>query len=400
MKRIALVAVVLILAMLLGCSPKTPIPLTPTQETPLIATVEDTTTVNNTPTQLPALPETTPPPIPTPASTTIPTPSPTPSPTPTPTPSPTPTGPYEGPLFDTHLHLAYILDTRLGSANWLLNYLDRGKVNWAIGFYTLPPDRASSRVTSIEPIIRATSSRVIPLLMPSSPSWSMLASGQYSEVVLQQYLQPQGLLQGVGEIVLTKPELQAVTFESPVMQTIFKVVNEMRGIVMIHPSNGSGTRTTELAEVEPSIQKYPDTIFLFHCSFNFDLIAPLMTKYPNVYYSMDFAGSFWVGGGSNLYPADTSLSNAQSFLASVNQVGIDRIVSQNLKSWTPRLRQYPDQIMWGTDLQDPWHFDDSVTDMVVKISREFIGGLPSDIQEKYAYKNALNVFGRFLPPNK
>ncbi len=172
---------------------------------------------------------------------------------------------------------------------------------------------------------------------------------------------------------------------------------------MIHPSNSSGLRPTEFAEVEPSIQKYPDTISLFHVSYNFDLVAQLMDKYPNVYYSMDYADSFWQGGVSALYPANASSSNAESFLAAVNEVGIESIVQTNLKNWIARLQRYPDRIMWGTDFGGDsslfWHFEDSVTDMVIRISREFIGRLPTDIQERYAYKNAQRVFGSFLTPN-
>ena len=58
--------------------------------------------------------------------------------------------------------------------------------------------------------------------------------------------------------------------------------------------------------------------------------------------------------------------------------------------------QYPDRIFWGTDFSEPWYFEGSVTDLVVSISRKFIGRLPADIREKYAYQNALQVFGRFL----
>ena len=131
--------------------------------------------------------------------------------------------------------------SRLKSAGDLLSYLDRGKVDWAIGFYVLPPDRSSPVVSAAEAIIRGTKSRVIPLLQPrpSNEGYSRFASGQYSETVLRQYLKPQGLLQGVGELVLYNPELQSVTFDSPVLQTVFQVVNESKGIVMIHPSTVS-----------------------------------------------------------------------------------------------------------------------------------------------------------------
>ncbi len=70
---------------------------------------------------------------------------------------------------------------------------------------------------------------------------------------------------------------------------------------------------------------------------------------------------------------------------------------------SPQRLQFPCLIRWGTDFAGDttlsWHFEDAVTDMVIRISREVIGKLPADLQEKYAYKNALNVFGRFLTPN-
>ncbi len=56
--------------------------------------------------------------------------------------------------------------------------------------------------------------------------------------------------------------------------------------------------------------------------------------------------------------------------------------------------------MWGTDLGDiNWHYDEAVTDAIIRISRQFIGRLPADIQEKYAYQNAQRVFVRFLSSN-
>jgi len=113
---------------------------------------------------------------------------------------------------------------------------------------------------------------------------------------------------------------------------------------------------------------------------------------------MDFVGSFRLGKGVSVGAAAGS-ENAESFLAGVNQIGLDDIVEHNLRDLAPMLQQYPDRIFWGTDLADPWTFDESVTDVVVRISRQFIGRLPADIQEKYAYQNALRVFGRFLSSN-
>ena len=89
----------------------------------------------------------------------------------------------------------------------------------------------------------------------------------------------------------------------------------------------------------------------------------------------------------------------ESFLAGVNRIGLDYIVERNLQDLAPLLQQYPDRIFWGIDFSEPWHFEQSVTDLVVRISRQFIGRLPDDIQEKYAYQNAQRVFGRFFLSN-
>ena len=191
-----------------------------------------------------------------------------------------------------------------------------------------------------------------------------------------------------------------MTFDSPHMQTIFQLVNEAKGIVMIHFSSGAraGERPTELTEIEPSIRKYPDAIFLFHSIRTFDVVAQLMSEYPNVYFSMDFVGSFRLGRGVSL-GASAGSKNAESFLAAVNQTGLDYIVARNLRDLAPLLQQYPDRIFWGTDLSEPWHFEEPVTDVAISISRQFIGQLPADIQEKYAYQNAQRAFGRFLSSN-
>jgi len=289
---------------------------------------------------------------------------------------------------------------RLKSAEDLLSYLDRNKVEGAIGFYSLAPNKSSSLVAAkAEVIIKGTRSRVIPLIMLIKGEF---VSGQYNETVLRQYLQPQGLLQGVGEIGLYSGETQNVTFDDPVMQTVFQVVNELKGIVMVHPSTmGMGGRLTELAEVEPSIRKYPDAIFLFHGNQEvFNMVAQLMSKYPNVYYTYDAnIFSSGPGGGSLVTPLpDAAAETAEHFLAEVNRIGSDRLVEVGLAKVALKIQQYPDRIMWGTDLAFPWHFEEPVTDVVISLSRQLIGRLPADIQEKYAYKNAQRVFGRFLTP--
>jgi predicted TIM-barrel fold metal-dependent hydrolase len=100
----------------------------------------------------------------------------------------------------------------------------------------------------------------------------------------------------------------------------------------------------------------------------------------------------WIFAGGNPLDAD----NAESFLTKPNRIVSDRLVEQGLIKLAPLLQQYPDRIFWGTDLGQSWHFEESVTDVVISLSREIIGKLPADIQEKNAYQNAQRVFGHFL----
>lgn len=333
------------------------------------------------------------------------TPTITPAPTTKPAPSPTVVGFYSGPLFDTHLHMGSI--QKSWAAEGLPSYLQQRKVDWAIGFYRFSSN-TSSELLSRNRIVNGLNSYVIPLLQAGANDltigWGQFVSGQYSEAVLRKFLQPQGPLQGVGEFCLYDPGLQSVTFDSPVMQTLFQVVNEVKGIVMIHPSNVErGGRPTELSEIEPSVRKYPDAIFLFHGKSVSNLVIQLMDKYPNVYFTMDVLN--WVFTGKNvvnynlLNPHGSAAETAERFLADVNRIGSDRLVEDSLTEMLPILQKYPDRIMWGTDLSASWHFEDSVTDTVIEITSKFIGKLPADIQEKYAYQNAQRVFGRFLTPN-
>jgi hypothetical protein len=325
----------------------------------------------------------------------------TPTPTTTPTTTQTTTGPYTGPLFDTHLHLdENTLLSRFGTADGLISFLDGGNVDWAIGFYLLP---TSSTVSSIASIANAAASHVIPLFQDSN--WSQFfASEQYAASKLQQYLQPQGPYQGVGEIALYQTDLQSVTFDSPAMQSVFQAVDELKGIVMIHLSTvNMGGRATELSEIEPSIRDYSDTTFLFHGrKEDMKLVAQLMSTYSNVYFTIDANDSIFTSklvGYNLLFPGDAAADTAERFLADIDRIGTEALVQNGLDNLTTLLEAYPDRVLWGTDLSYTWHFDNSVFDAVISLSREVIGRLPADLQEKYAYQNAQKVFGRFLISN-
>jgi hypothetical protein len=389
--KISAVVIIIALFFLAGCSgtpaaspTSTTTPVNPTAVAPVTTPPPVSTTAPATTTaSVPAVTTTTPPITTAPAVTTS---------------VPTATGPYTGPLFDTHLHLdENTLMSRFGSANGLMSFLNGGDVDWAVGFYLLPTSYPAS---SIAAIATAAAAYIVPLFQ--DPNWSQFfASAQSAASELQQYLQPQGPYQGAGEIALYSTDLQSVTFDNPAMQAVFQAVNDVKGVVMIHLSTANmGGRATELSEVEPSVAEYTDTTFLFHGrKEDMKLVAQLMDKYPNVYFTIDANDSIFTAkltGYNLLFPAGAADDTAARFLADVDTLGTEALIQNGLDNLTTLLDMYPDRVLWGTDLSSTWHFDDAVFDTIISLSRAVIGRLPADQQEKYAYLNAQAVFGRFF----
>ena len=236
------------------------------------------------------------------------------------------------------------------------------------------------------------------------------AQGLYDENLLRERVQPQGPFQGVGEITLYRSTFQSVAFADPQMQAVFRVVNEMGGVVMIHPrdrrnpSSPAVWRPEDSTELEKVLQTYPNITFLFHG--NADIlephILPLMSKYPNVYYTFDvihMVTSSWRFGAERILPPSGAPDAPDQFLANVNRVGIDTIVEYSINDTRTWFKQHPDRILWGTD-RFSWMWEEPASETFIRLGRQFIARLPAEVQEAYAYKNALRVFGRYLIPNQ
>jgi len=319
-------------------------------------------------------------------------------------PTPGPDGLYIGPLFETHLHADA---ERLEVASVLCEYLAMDQTFWAIDYHLFLLGRPSRYYSKILRNVRDAEARVISLLHPSA---NVFAEGGYTEDVLRTYLQPQGPFKGVGEFGLYRSEYDAITFDGPEMQAVFRVVNEAEGVVMIHPPNppggierwGGRTWTPEdSVALEAALQTYPNTTFLFHSGGPFPFernILPLMSDYTNVYYTFDVNHMF-ADAGVSPYFIPEGPEAAKQWVEAVNQVGLDTIIEDNLTRSAPWFQQYPDRILWGTDRAGEWMFDESATALFIELSRKFIAQLPAEVQEDYAFRNALRIFGRYLTPS-
>ena len=233
------------------------------------------------------------------------------------------------------------------------------------------------------------------------------AEGIYDEELLRERLHPQGPFQGVGEIRLYLPTLKTVTYSGPQMQTVFRVVNEMGGIVMIHPKDGtrdSVHSSEDLADLEDAIKTYSNITFLFHGypTVQERYILPLMSEYPNVYFTFDIAHMLATHPprkNARNKPLHGSPDFVDRWFAYVNEIGVDAMVEESINDTKPWLEQHSDRIVWGTDRFGSY-WEEPVSNMFIEIGRRFIARLPAGVQEDYAYKNALRVFGKYLIPSQ
>jgi hypothetical protein len=296
---------------------------------------------------------------------------------------------------------------RFESAPVLCAWLERRQVLWAIGFVPVP---LGSRSPTVASVLTGAQSRVIFLIRPTNAGrFAEFAQGRYTAEVLHPLLSPQGVFRGAGEVSLHQPGMEAVGFASPPMETLYREINEMRGVIMVHPRGDpmrhNASRPHDPAELEPILRQYPNITFLLHGGPSvFDpFVAPLLTRYPNVFFTFD--ANVWVFTvpvrGGSLFGSFDPTSSAQKFFSGIAAAGgLDQIVDQAVAVAVPRMRRFPDRVMWGTDVVLEWHFDDRVMDTVILASRRFIHRLPADLQEAYAFRNARRVFEVQLPPSR
>jgi len=276
---------------------------------------------------------------------------------------------------------------------------------WAIAFHVLNLGQSPRYYSNILENVQDAESRVVFLLHPTE---TLFPAGAYTEDVLRTYLWPQGLFKGVGEIGLFKPEYAAINFYGPEMQAVYRAANEAQGLVMIHPPhNLKGGEDAgplpwgpqDTIALQAALRTFPNVIFLFHTrSVAFEKnILPLMSDYPNLYYTFDAEHMFGEAGVSPYLIPEGPVA-AKIWVATVNQVGLNKIIEDNLKRSAPWFEQFPDRILWGTDRAGEFMFEDSATELFIELSRKFIARLPAEVQEDYAFRNALRVFGRHLTP--
>lgn len=309
-------------------------------------------------------------------------------------------GPYYlGPLFDAHFHLpatAHNLGEMYPMAlfdqdvtfNQLLCTFDSEKVVGVTAFYDL---YASSFPDQWQPFLLDQSIKTAKEIKAHSKNKFklFLSPDNLDAQVIDDILgsNPE-LFNGIGEIAFySPPQKSGVTPDDSHYQAVWKVAAKYHLPVMFHPGDSNPVfrpAPDQEAHVAEAIKDNPNVKFLLHGYQSKDYISDLMNKYSNVYYSIDSATLFPFEGMFVMGPKEAFIARFKNDFNSQLQ--------EQVNFWKPQIEKYPDRFMWGTDRAEAWHFDKEVEPLFEEFGRAFAGRLDPSIQEKYAYRNAENLF--------
>ena len=310
---------------------------------------------------------------------------------------------YDGPLIDTHWHIASIPDSSpyaeeddlyktqpvLGQSvrvTDIICTLEQENVTKVFAFFPVYKEIRDQQVEVVRRTIELYPDTFVPFLMPPDNDGSADGFPTVNSEVLNDMLEIQpGLFEGYGEIGLYArnggaPELLP---DSQRLQEIYPVVREHGLTVYFHLGEG------HKESFERILDENPDINFIWHgdqlisyVGNHQDLseIEEILYNHPNVYYGVDeLYGDVWL-----LRPAATK----QEFLDHFDDY--ESLLARDLVTWKGFIERHPDQIIWGTDRGALviWSVDEEVGMTLTNYAKAFIAHLDPEVQEKFAYKNA------------
>ncbi len=297
---------------------------------------------------------------------------------------------YTGKLIDSHFHIPASADTsgdqpRLGrditlrDIDCLFQYEGTSR---AFSFFPVYPGRPYTKfLDAAERAEQRYPNRFVRFLMP--PGKDDVPPSMKANKIKDILEQHDGKFQGYGEIGLYSLPGQRRASDYPPNAKIFRkiyqqIVRKHNLLVYLHPGNGQSDN------LEKALNRYPDINFVVHGDQIQPYIDQLMTDHANIYFTVND-----LYGDQYLLRADGS---KQQFLDGL--ADWDPLLEKDVNDWADIIAEHPNQFMWGTDRGDAlWTFDKDVGKILSNYGRAFIGRLDSDVQEKFAYKNALQLIG-------
>ncbi len=251
-------------------------------------------------------------------------------------------------------------------------------------FFPVYPDIPKQMVEVVKRTMEQYPKYFVPFIMAPDSDDSPRGLSTVKASVLREMLSIYpSLFRGYGEIGLYQREggSRELPPDDPVLEDIYPVVRENKLTIYFHP----GENMEDNFEIV--LKENPDINFIVHGEQieEPDKIGALMKKYPNIYFTVN-----------DLY-GDQYLLHAQGstkdFLKALDDY--ETLLKKDLATWKKLIEKHPDQFMWGTDRGGiaVWTFDIEVGQKITDYGRAFIGKLKPEVQERFAYKNALRAIG-------
>lgn len=317
---------------------------------------------------------------------------------------------YDGPLFDSHTHMTGVTVSFFGgtyTTSDVLRLMDRHYIVGGVGFWLPPVMGRQSEIDLLNKSIGELDQRLATLMLPPPFDIGLdfafmgFADGTYTTELLEPWFPPNGPFDGFGEIAFYTDMLKEIGPLDPQLDDVYPLVAASGGVVMAHPSKDH--KAADWAEV---MTRYPEITFLFHGIPDFHgdgpderaAILELLETYEgsNMFYSIDAGPLMHAPEIDNGGSIGMDSENGEVLAALVDGYGRQRLAEHVYSEYSKEIIAYPDRLLFGTDFLEGWHFEDAGSDVIIDFARRFIGLLPEELQEDFAYKNGMNAFGKYL----
>jgi len=315
---------------------------------------------------------------------------------------------YQGALIDAHMHVPSIPDGPfrkfdggdterliMGANISMTDYvclMEAENIKKVFAFFPVWEPIINESLLVVRETMDKYGEYFVPFIMP--PYHDDRADGfpTVTAVELKEMLEIYpGIFKGYGEIGLyergdnggPKGSL-ALPPDSERLQKIYPVVRENNLLVYFHLGRGQQESFKKI------LLENPDINFIWHGDQlipyeeegrqNLKHIDEILSRHPNAYYEVDeLYGDVFIM---------TPEVSKEGFLAHFKDY--EPLLKKDLETWKDFIERHPDQVLWGTDrgAGAPWSLDFEVGEALTRYARAFMGRLSSDVQEKYAYKNA------------
>lgn len=174
--------------------------------------------------------------------------------------------------------------------------------------------------------------------------------------------------QGFGEVSFVDPgPWKNKKFTDVPLPELIEFFGERDMVVAAHIARG------QAADLKAILTQYPDTKILVHGYP--DGIKELLVKHKNLY----FAAELEIMLGKGTYSCSISFSDSD----------VDSAIHQ----YAPLIAAAPEQVLWATNAHSKCHFQPGFYGKLIEFSKKFVEKLPEEHRDKFAYQNALRVFG-------